>query len=495
MAKLGVIVVGAGIGGLAAAMLLAARGFDVTVLEKDEVVGGKMRQMTIAGRHIDAGPTVITMKHVFDQLFDDCGMDLRSAVELRKADVLARHAWSETETLDLYADTKRSADAVGRLAGAAAARGFIEFTEHARRVFETMDPLFMQAARPTPISMARNAGLAGLRGLVSSAPFTTLWDLLGRYFSDPRLRQLFGRYATYCGSSPFESPATLALIAHVELGGVWLVEGGIGAFGTAVGQAASSAGAIIRTGAEVAEIVVNGGRAKGVRLTSGEVIVSDAVVANCDVGALAGGRLGASARAAVASDVMLPRSLSAATWGFVARAEGMPLNHHSVFFSRSSEREFGDLFTRRRVPEDPTVYVCAQDRSDARAPSEPSERLFVIVNAPADAGASLSRQEEVSACRTALMRTLARCGLHLSVEAEEHVGPSTFAHRFPGTDGALYGMASHGWAASFRRMGARSKLRGLYLAGGSVHPGAGLPMAALSGRAAALALMADMAST
>lgn len=489
------IVIGAGIGGLAAAMLLASRGHQVTVIEKDDAVGGKMRQMMVAGRGIDAGPTVLTMKHVFEQIFADCGQDLGAVVALRKADILARHAWSETEYLDLFADRECSADAIGRFAGVSAVRGFMDFMEHARSVFKTMDALFMRVDRPTPLSMAHAAGLRGLRELASSAPFTTLWELLGRYFPDPRLRQLFGRYATYCGASPFEAPATLALIAHVELEGVWLVEGGIGAFAAAVGDAVKRAGATLKTGALVTEITMTNGRAGGVRLASGETLPADAIIANCDVGALAIGCMGVAAKGAVASGSSQPRSLSAATWGFLAKAEGMPLAHHSVFFSRSSEREFASLFSRRRAPDDPTVYICAQDRGHSHASATPSERLFAIVNAPADAGASLAGPAEVAACRAAMLRTLARCGLRLKIEAEEHCGPREFAERFPGTDGAIYGMATHGWAASFRRPGARSKVRGLYLAGGSVHPGAGLPMAALSGRAAARSLMADMAST
>lgn len=490
-----VIVIGGGIGGLAAAIGLASRGIRVRLLEKEPRVGGKMRQMTVAGKSIDAGPTVVTMRHVFEQIFAESGHDLSAEVSMRRADILARHAWSDTESLDLYADRNRSADAVGRFAGAAARRGFIEFTDHARRVFETMDPLFMRAERPTPIGIARGAGLSGLRGLIASAPFTSLWQLLGDYFPDPRLRQLFGRYATYCGSSPFEAPATLALIAHVELDGVWLVEGGLEALASAFRVVATKVGVTVSPSAEVDQIIITKGRATGVRLASGEVLACDAIVANCDVGALAGGRLGADAKRAVATDAMLPRSLSAATWGAVARVHGFPLSHHTVFFSRSSEREFDDLFSLRRMPADPTVYVCAQDRTNESAPSEPGERLFVIVNAPADAGASLSSAEEIKACRSAMMATLNRCGLRLEVEAEEHAGPALFARRYPGTNGALYGMASHGWTASFRRMGARTRIPGLYLAGGSVHPGAGLPMAALSGRLAAQCLMTDMAST
>lgn len=490
-----IVVVGAGVGGLSAAIWLAARGHRVVLCEKEAAVGGKMRTMPVAGAAIDCGPTVLTMRPVFAELFAAAGFDLDQAVPLKKASVLARHAWNDTAHLDLYADRQRSADAIGSFAGAAAARGYMAFCEHARGVYETMDPLFIRADRPSPMGMMRTGGIRGLKGLVASAPFSTLWDCLGKYFPDPRLRQLFGRYATYCGSSPFAAPATLALIAHVEQEGVWLVEGGMAAFAAALKRVAEAAGVEIRTGVEITTIDTTGNRVTGVTLASGERMAATAVIANGDVGALASGCFGAAAKAAVATDAMLPRSLSAATWGFTARAKGFPLAHHSVFFSRSSQDEFADLFERNRPPADPTVYVCAQDRTDDGRLGASIERLFIIVNAPADAGRSLSRAEEIETCRNAMMATLARCGLTLRIEAAQHAGPATFSARYPGTDGAIYGMASHGWTASFRRPGARSKLEGLYLTGGSVHPGAGVPMAALSGRAAALALMADLGST
>ena len=490
-----ILVIGAGAGGLAAAMLLAARGLPVILLEAAAKVGGKMSTLSVGGRSIDAGPTVLTMLPVFEQLFADCGHDLGSAVALTRADVLARHAWTEHERLDLFADRARSADAIGDFAGVAARRGYLAFCEHARGVYQTMDPIFMRAEKPSPAGMVKAAGLSGLKGLWSSAPFTTLWDQLGTYFPDPRLRQLFGRYATYCGSSPFLAPATLALIAHVEQDGVWQVRGGMAAFAAALGEAARTAGVDIRTSSEVREIIVRDNAASGVRLASGEEIPAQVVIAATDVGALATGHYGRAAGAAVANDAMQPRSLSAATWGFVARASGFPLAHHSVFFSRDCAREFGDLIDRRRWPEEPTVYVCAQDRTSDGHLDTPSERLFVIVNAPADAGRSLASSQEIRQCETAMIRTLERCGLRLEIEAREHAGPETFARRFPGTDGAIYGMASHGWTASFRRPGSRSRIPRLYLAGGSVHPGAGVPMATLSGRAAALAVIADLAST
>jgi 1-hydroxycarotenoid 3,4-desaturase len=490
-----VVIIGAGIGGLTAALILAARGVQVILLEQADAPGGKMRQVMVGGRPVEAGPTVLTLRATLERILVEAGLSLDRVIAMQRADVIARHAWSERERLDLYADVARSADAIGHLAGAAAARGFLEFSAHARRVHQTMEGLFMLADRPSPAGMVINSGLNGVKALWSSAPFTAMWDLLGRYFTDPRLRQLFGRYATYCGSSPFLAPATLALIADVEQQGVWIVEGGMSALARALANAAGSAGAHLRFGTAVARIVVSGGRATGVELATRERIEADAIVHNGDVGALCMGLLGAEARNAVAKDACEPRSLSALTWMQIARPSGFPLAHHSVFFSRSSETEFADLFERRRSPLDPTVYICAQDRSDGGTlDGTESERLLIIVNAPADGGASVAGEKDWLKCRENMTRTLLRSGLSLGSEASVEAGPAELSRLFPGTDGAIYGMASHGWTASFRRSGVRSKIPGLYLAGGSVHPGSGVPMAALSGRAAARAVISDLTS-
>ncbi|HRK17314.1 MAG TPA: phytoene desaturase family protein [Hyphomicrobiaceae bacterium] len=494
-----IVVIGAGVGGLVAAMILAARGRDVLVVEKEAAAGGKLRTLKVSGRQIDVGPTVLTLRSVFEEIFHASGLELGEYVSMRRATVLARHFWSETENLDLFADRDQSADAIGDFAGAAAARGFRAFCTHARSVYETMNPLFIRAERPTPTGMVSAGGLKGLKGLWSSAPFTTLWDALGDYFPDIRLRQLFGRYATYCGSSPFHAPATLALIAHVEQEGVWLVDGGMTAFAAALTKAAEASGAEVRTGCAVVGIDVDAsGRVTSVRLSSGESIAASGVVSNADVGALVAGEFGDDVRKAVPYDAMLPRSLSAATWAISADVGDFPLAHHTVFFSRSSKQEFADLFDRGRPPVDPTVYLCASDRTDAgrlNLGHGGDERIFSIVNAPADGGRSLASRKEQNTCLRSMLTTLERCGLKPTIRDMTHSGPSEFARLCPATEGAIYGMASHGWTASFRRPGVRSVVPGLYLAGGSVHPGAGLPMAALSGRTAALALLADQPLT
>lgn len=220
-----VIVIGAGIGGLAAALTLAAAGLDVTVLERADRVGGKMRSVPVGGSAIEAGPTVFTMRWVFDELFEEAGTSLEAEIGLRPASLLARHAWSGRERLDLFADVATSADAIAAFAGPREAEGYRRFCARAAEVYRTLEGPFIRADRPSPVDLAQRVGLAGIGSLWRIQPFATLWSALGEYFRDPRLRQLFGRYATYCGASPFEAPATLMLVAHVEQVGVWTVEG------------------------------------------------------------------------------------------------------------------------------------------------------------------------------------------------------------------------------------------------------------------------------
>ena len=496
-----VAVIGAGIGGLTAALALASQGAAVTVLERAPAVGGKMREVMVGGRALDAGPTVFTMRWVLEEIFDAAGTSLEAHLDLRPLTTLARHAWSATERLDLFADRERTADAIGRFAGAAEASGFRDFCRRAGNIYRTLEQPFIRAAQPTPVSLVRSAGISGLGDLWRISPFETMWRALGENFRDKRLRQLFGRYATYCGSSPFLAPATLMLVAHVEQQGVWLVEGGMHRVAAALATIAVAHGATFRYESEVAQIMVAGGRAAGVVLASGERIVADAVVCNADPAALAAAKFGGAAAAAVARAKPAERSLSAVTWALVARAEGFPLLRHTVFFSPDYAAEFDDLFRHRRLPAAPTVYVCAQDRDDTEtmpgnSPADGAERLLCLVNAPAIGDQRDFDAREIERCATSAFGLLARCGLTIARRPETSLvtTPRDFERLFPATGGALYGQAVHGSMASFRRPGARSRLPGLYLAGGATHPGAGVPMAALSGRLAAASLLADCAS-
>ena len=499
------IVIGAGIGGLVSAALLAARGVGVRVFERASTSGGKLRTHDVGGFEIDAGPTVLTMRWVFDELFAEAGARLDDALTLAPARILARHTWTDgpaVARLDLPAGFEDAVDAIGRFAGAADARGYRTFCARAGAIHDALEKPFLRAGRTGVPGLLWRGGLDGLPGLLRISPFAALWPELARHFTDPRLRQLFARYATYCGSSPWLAPATLMLVAHVERTGVWRVDGGMQRIAQAVEALARRAGAQFRFGASVDEIVERDGRACGVRLVDGEVVQADLVVFNGDVNALATGLLGAPARRGLGAHARRwntdgGRSLSALTWSVAARTAGLPLVRHNVMFSQDYAAEF-DALAAGRLPGDPTVYVCAQDRRDdepcvdAQAP----QRLLCLVNAPADVPGRHLTEQEIATCESQAFRRLARCGLHLEpVAPMRRTTPSDFAALFPGTGGALYGPPSHGWRASFQRMGARHAMPGLYLAGGSTHPGPGVPMAALSGRLAAQAACEDLVST
>ncbi len=287
-----VVAIGAGIGGLSAAVDLAARGWQVTVCDKEGQVGGKMRQVFSGAAAIDAGPTVLTLRDVFDDLFARAGARLEDHLQLEPLQVLARHAWPDGSRLDLFADPQQSKAAIAEFAGRREAEGFERFLAHAQRIWHTVEGPFVRGPRPTPMGILRDYGFKAAPMLARIDSRRSVWQALGEFFGDPRLRQLFGRYATYSGCSPYLAPGTLNLIAWVEAAGVWQVRGGIHQLAQALARLVNSQGGAICLGEAVRRIRVRQGRASGVELQSGEFLSADAVIFAGDVSALGRGLLG-----------------------------------------------------------------------------------------------------------------------------------------------------------------------------------------------------------
>ncbi|MCL3883090.1 1-hydroxycarotenoid 3,4-desaturase CrtD [Marivita sp. GX14005] len=482
-----IVIVGAGIGGLAAALRLAYAGCDVTVLERHATPGGKLRTTPSSAGPVDAGPTVLTLRPVFEALFADVGERLEDHLTLQADAVLARHYWPDGTGLDLCADHAQSAANVEVAFGARARSDFLAFSARAKRLFEGFDAPVMQAPSLRLSALTRHA-LRNPALALSAAPMRTLAGLLRNAFSEPRLAQLFGRYATYVGGSPYAAPALLALIWHAERSGVWRIEGGMHRLASVLEALAKARGAVFHYGAHVTGIGWESDRPARVTTSAGTV-PARTVLFNGDPNALLAGALGKRAMAAVPPKAAQPRSLSANVLSFAARVEGPPLAHHTVFFSADPRAEF-DALAKGRMPEDPTLYICAQDRGGGPSPCG-IERFEIIANA------APGTKTDKTLCRQIILTTLRRFGLSLHpAPGEDHLTtPEMFDTLSPHSRGSLYGRSPQGMMAAFARPAARSRLPGLYLVGGSAHPGAGLPMATLSARHAAEAILTDLTST
>ncbi|SMC42359.1 1-hydroxycarotenoid 3,4-desaturase CrtD [Polynucleobacter kasalickyi] len=488
-----VVIVGGGIAGLSACLELAHQGLDVTLIDQGVEVGGKIRQLQSQELGIDSGPTVFTMRWVFEELFKACDESFDLHIKSTPLPILARHFWGQ-EKLDLFADPSLSTQAIREFSNAKQAELFLKFCQTTKNVYESLESSYICAKRPTLTSMLKGLGLKGSKTLMGIGPFKNLWDALEYYFPDPRLRQLFARYATYCGSSPFLAPATLMLIAHVELQGVWSVDGGMIQIPKKIAELAISRGAKIIHSETIEKITITNHQATGVTLSDQTFLPADSIIFNGDVSALYDGLLGDDVKSAVPKSPT-GRSLSAITWSVSTSGITLPLTRHNVFFDQEYANEFKDIFHLQTFPKTPTVYLCAQDRlNNETAPD--LERMLLLVNAPA-IGDSHPNPSEISRCQDQVQTLLSKSGLtlDLSSPATVRTTPWDFHQRFPATGGALYGMATHGWMSSFNRPSSQSSIRNLYLAGGSVHPGPGVPMATLSGRMAAATLMENLALT
>ncbi|MEN9935749.1 MAG: hypothetical protein RLZZ387_2328 [Chloroflexota bacterium] len=485
-----IVVVGGGLGGLSAAIHLAARGRPVTVLEQNERVGGKLNLVEADGFSFDTGPSLLTMPWVLRELLEQGGARLEDELQITPLDPICRYNWLDGASFDAWQTTPRLIQEIERLEPADVA-GFLRFMAYAARIYDAVAEPFL--IRPFT-GLRDMLGPKLMTDSLAIDPLRTVDQAVRSFFRSPYLRQVFNRYATYNGSSPFRAPATFNLISYVEFAqGGWHVCGGMYEIARALERVARRLGVEIRTRARVERVVTHGGAARAVRLEGGEEIAASAVVANVDPRYVYG-RLIPEARAEARRLERLELSYS----GFVLML-GVDriypqLAHHNIFFAGDYRREF-DAIVSKGVPyADPTIYVCAPSVTDTRVAPPGTTNMFILVNAPA-VNPRVDWHGEAAAYRDLVVRKLERMGLedigrHIIVERV--MTPADIEERYSAPGGAIYGLASNGPFTAFLRPPQRARsIKGLYFAGGGTHPGGGIPLVLLSGRAAAQHVLHD----
>jgi phytoene desaturase len=479
-----VVVVGGGIGGLCAAIRLRAAGHGVVLLERNDVVGGKVAVARHDGFVFDLGPSLLTLPHVFDEVLALAGRSVAGEVELVRLDPQFRYHWPDGTSLVVHDDPDATAAAFDALAPGAGGE-WRRFDERGRRIWDVSERTFFAGPMSNPIDLARR--LRSPRDLVDIDPFRTLRSLASASFGDARLVQWAGRYATYSGSSPDRAPATLACIPHIESRyGCWYPMGGLGALRDALARAATDLGVDVRVSSEVTSIdTAADGRVRSVSLATGEREPADVVVANVDAEHLYADLL--------PDDVAwrrvrrAERSSSGVVVCAAVRSPVPGTAHHTVWFARDPLAEFADI-SAGRLPSDPTVYACVSSVTDPTQAPAGCENWFLLVNAPA--GLRTTHDEAVAR----VLDALERHGVALRDRAEvvDVLVPADLEERVRAPGGAIYGTSSNGRRAAFLRPGNRGSRPGLYLVGGSSHPGGGLPLVATSARIVADMVAADL---
>jgi phytoene desaturase len=492
-----VIVVGAGVGGLSAAIRLAARGFDVTVLERLERVGGKLNIILDGGFRFDTGPSLVTLPWVIEDLFRAADEKLEDHLKLVRLEPVCRYRFADGSGFEASSDLPTMMTNLEHFSPGTG-EDFMAFYGHAARAWRGSRKPFLESNINSPLDFIKDG--IPWTDLSALLPWPTLDGLARRYFRDPRMHQFVGRYATYTGSSPYHAPGTLSTVLYSEYAfGAWYAMGGLYRIAETLEVLARKMGAQFELGATVKRIMTDesyagfgpvGEQVTGVQLEDGRVLNADAVICNADAAHLYADLLPAQFDPR-------RRRLEPSLSGFVmllgVQGETPGLAHHNIFFSNNYPLEFKRIFDDQQPAENPTVYVSITSKTDPTQAPAGMENWFVLVNAPPTGHVNWAQEAEPYA--NLILDKLERHGVHVRdrIIVKHLLSPTDLETRYRTWRGGIYGTSSNGVLSAFLRPQNRApRVRNLYLASGSAHPGGGLPLVMLSGKLAVDALEADL---
>jgi phytoene desaturase len=496
------VVIGAGLGGLGTAVLLASRGYRVVVCEQSGSVGGKLGRFSRDGFQLDTGPHLLTWPDVWRDIFAATGEPLEDLIDIVSVDPAVRYRFADGTQVDVpNASRAGVATALDDALGEPAGRQWTRLMDRAEEMWRVTRGPFLESPLDGPATLLRQA--RRVDRLATVAPWRTLRGLGRATLDDPRLRMMLDRYATYSGSDPREAPSVLATVPYVEQAyGAWYVPGGLHRLAELLAERAKSLGVEVRLNADVREITVRdvpgpqGWGAKGVRLTDGTRLRCDVVVANADAASvyhrLLAGRPGELGRLRMRRAVP---SLSGFVMLLALRGRTPGMRHHTVLFPADYDDEFDSVFGVGRhrgvcrPPWDPTVYVSAPD-DPATRPDDGHEGWFVLVNAPrhrpGDPAGGIDWDRPALAERYAdrILDVMAARGLDVRDRLlwREVRTPADLERYSRSAGGSIYGTSSNGARSAFLRPANASNVERLYLVGGSSHPGGGIPLVGMSAR-------------
>jgi phytoene desaturase len=470
------IVIGGGLGGLATALRLAGRNWDVTVYEQGATMGGKMNSWTREGFKFDTGPSLLTMPWIFSELFESVGEQINDHVRFQPVEPLAHYVFDDgigfqvSASLPQWLKTLRNLEPQGE-------RRFLELMHLGARLFTLSVHTFF---RRSPFETPDREALVALRHM----PFRRAWGRYDRtihsFFRSPHLRRMYERFPTYVGSSPYHIPATLTLIPFLEHAfGGWYVKGGLYCIVESLVGLLEKRGVALCTGQRVHRIISRKEQIKGIELENGAFHGCDVAIMNGDA-SLARVLLRQPGAIALSES---DRSLSCFVLLIGIKCRLPDLAHHTVYFSADYREEFAELFNRRRFPQDPTVYVSMPSKGDRTIAPPNGETLFIMANAPANDSDAWDEQKIASA-RHRVFQRLRKSGFP-DIERDIVVStvwtPRRMAESYNMPGGAIYGTHSHGWRRAFLRPPNKDRRHcGLYYVGGSTHPGGGTPTVLMS---------------